>query len=101
MSPFQADGLGYDFGPLMEEGCETFGAWLASTFQTFPDTWILTWARGQVGFLGAGSTTRACPQTASWPGQRSTLSGQAEQWPGSWDQWLIPRLAWKEVRNVL
>lgn len=43
MSPFQADGLGYDFGPLMEEGCETFGAWLASTFQTFPDTWILTW----------------------------------------------------------
>lgn len=40
----------------MEDGLETVGTWLASTAQTFPDTWVLSWAGGQVGFLGAGST---------------------------------------------
>ena len=32
-------------GPIMDKGHETLGTWLASTVQTFPDTWILSWPR--------------------------------------------------------
>ena len=75
-------------GPVMEEGQETCGTWLASTVKAFLDTWILSWARGQVGSSGASTTIRTWPHIASWLRWWSTLVGYIRRvcYPPNWGE---------------